>query len=76
MQAESKSQAEHKSKVDVSGVLSAERSGFRTLTVMLPPDLYEQLIQESARRRIAGEPNRELSSMLREAVNDYFSRNT
>ncbi len=51
-----------------------ERGDFRKVTVTLPPGAYEQLIHESARRKIAGEPNQLLSSLLREAVIDYLKR--
>jgi hypothetical protein len=51
-----------------------EKRDFRKITVTLPPDAYERLIQESARRKIAGEPNQLLSALLREAVFDYLSR--
>jgi hypothetical protein len=51
-----------------------DRGGFRKLTVTLPPEIYERLIQESARRKIAGEPNQLLSALLREALNDYLFR--
>jgi hypothetical protein len=51
-----------------------DKAEFRKITVTLPPDAYEQLIYESARRKIAGEPNQLLSSLLREAVVDYLKR--
>ena len=51
-----------------------EKSDFRKITVTIPPEAYEQLIHESARRKIAGEPNQLLSSLLREAVMDYLKR--
>jgi len=51
-----------------------EKSDFRKITVTIPPEAYEQLIHESARRKIAGEPNKLLSSLLREAVMDYLKR--
>ena len=51
-----------------------EKSGFRKMTFTLPPEIYEQLIRESARRKIAGEPNQLLSALLREAVSDYLKR--
>lgn len=50
------------------------KRGFRKLTVTMPPDVYERLIHESARRKIAGEPNQLLSALLREAVADYLER--
>jgi len=50
------------------------KGAFRKITVTLPQLAYQQLIQESARRKIAGEPNQLLSDMLREAVTDYLTR--
>ena len=52
-----------------------EKGGFRKITFTLPPELYERLIQESARRKIAGEPNQLLSALLREAVTRYLESN-
>ncbi len=51
-----------------------ERGCYRKLTVTLPQELYERLIQESARRRIAGAPNQLLSALLREALCQYLER--
>jgi len=51
-----------------------EKGGYRKLTVTLPQDVYERLIQESARRKIAGEPNQMLSALLREALSYYLQR--
>ena len=51
-----------------------DKGDFRKITVTIPPGAYEQLIYESARRKIAGEPNQLLSSLLREAVMDYLKR--
>ena len=50
------------------------KAGFRKITVSLPPEAYESLIRESTRRKIAQEPNGQLSSLLREAVTDYLGR--
>ena len=49
-----------------------EKSNFRKVTITLPPSAYEKLIHESARRKIAGEPNQLLSALLREAVTHYL----
>ena len=49
-----------------------EKGDFRKITVTLPPLAYEKLIQESARRKVAGEPNQLLSALLREAVIAYL----
>lgn len=51
---------------------SVERIPFRKVTITVPQDLYERLIQESARRRIAGAPNRMLSALFREALTQYL----
>jgi transcriptional regulator of met regulon len=51
-----------------------EKGGFRKVTVTLPPEIYERLVHESARRKIAGEPNQLLSSLLREAVLNYLDQ--
>jgi transcriptional regulator of met regulon len=51
-----------------------ERGNYRKLTVTLPQEVYETLIRESARRKIAGEPNQMLSALLREALSDYLAR--
>ena len=49
-----------------------EKGHFRKITITLPPGAYEKLIHESARRKIAGEPNHLLSALLREAVDHYM----
>ena len=49
-----------------------EKGGYRKLTVTLPPFVYERLIQESARRKIKGEPNQALSALIREALRLYL----
>jgi len=51
-----------------------EKGAFRKITVTLPPDVYERLIRESARRKIAGEPNQLMSALLREAVTRYLEQ--
>lgn len=51
-----------------------EKGDFRKISVTLPPHAYERLVRESARRKIAGEPNQLLSALLREAVTEYLSR--
>jgi hypothetical protein len=42
------------------------RGDFRKVTVTLPPDVYDSLVQESARRKSAGDPNHLLSAIARE----------
>jgi len=51
-----------------------EKGNFRKITLTLPQEGYQELIAESARRKIAGEPNQTLSALLREAVSQYLSR--
>ena len=65
--------------VDTSDLATAnpphgEKGDFRKITVTLPPGAYNQLIRESARRKIAKEPNQLLSALLREAVMEYLKR--
>lgn len=49
-----------------------QRGEFRKVTVSLPQKYYEILVRESARRKIAGEPNQLLSAILREAIDEYL----
>jgi hypothetical protein len=51
-----------------------EKGEFRRITVTLPPKIYERLVQESARRKVAREPNHLLSAILREAVTRYLDQ--
>jgi hypothetical protein len=51
-----------------------QRGAFRKITITLPQGLYERLVKESARRKIAAEPNQLLSALLREAVVEYLER--
>lgn len=51
-----------------------EKGSFRKLTLTVPPEVYERLLRESARRKIAGEPNQLLSALLREAVCQYLEQ--
>lgn len=51
-----------------------EKGAFRKVTLTVPPEVYERLVQESARRKIAREPNQLLSALLREAVYEYLER--
>jgi hypothetical protein len=54
--------------------VESPKKSFRKVTVTLPPEVYEKLIRESARRKIAGEPNRLICALLREAVIQYLDR--
>ena len=56
------------------GSSSSERGPLRKVTVTVPQDIYERLIQESARRKIAGAPNQMLSALFREALSQYLDR--
>jgi hypothetical protein len=49
-----------------------EKGDFRKITITLPLEAYERLMEESVRRKIAGEPNRLLSALVREAASCYF----
>ena len=51
-----------------------EKSDFRKVSITIPPEAYEKLVRESARRKIAGEPNQLLSALVREAVIQYLER--
>jgi transcriptional regulator of met regulon len=51
---------------------NGDKANFRKITITLPQDIYERLIQESARRKIAGVPNQMLSALLREALTRYL----
>ena len=50
------------------------KAGYRKITATVPQDAYQALIRESARRKIAGEPNQLLSALLREAISDYMAK--
>jgi hypothetical protein len=64
----------HDSGTDAANPPLRGKADFRKITVSLPHEAYESLIRESTRRKIAQEPNRQLSSLLREAVLDYLAR--
>ena len=51
-----------------------EKSTFRKVTLTMPQQYYEQLIAESARRKILGQPNQLVSALLREALDLYLQR--
>jgi transcriptional regulator of met regulon len=51
-----------------------EKGDYRKITTTVPQWAYGVLIQESTRRKIAGEPNQLLSALLREAITDYLSK--
>jgi hypothetical protein len=43
------------------------------ITVTLPPEVYALIAQEVTRRKMAKEPNPQLSAIIREAVVAHFS---
>ena len=49
-----------------------KKERFRKVTIAVPPGMYERLIKESARRKIAGKENHLFSEMLRDAVDRYL----
>lgn len=51
-----------------------EKGDFRKISFTVPPEVYRQLMEESMRRKVAGEPNQLLSALLREAVVEYLGR--
>jgi hypothetical protein len=52
------------------------RGDFRKITITLPLDAYERLMEESARRKLTGAPNQLLSALVREAASCYFEEAT
>jgi hypothetical protein len=51
-----------------------EKGGFRKVSVTLPPEAYEILVWEAARRKIAGEEDHSISAVVREALVAHFKR--
>jgi hypothetical protein len=49
-----------------------KKGTFRKIATTVPQEIYERLMNESARRKIAGEPAKLLSAMLREALSLYL----
>ena len=49
-----------------------ERGFFRKITVTLPQAIFEKLVHESSRRKIAGEKDHLLSAVVREAIFHYL----
>lgn len=50
------------------------KADFRKVSVTLPKEAYALLVQEAARRKIAGEPDHLLSSIVREAIIAKFQK--
>ncbi len=51
-----------------------DKSNFRKVTITLPHDVYQRLMEESLTRKIAGAPNQTMSALLREALLLYFDK--
>ncbi len=51
-----------------------DKGEFRKISVTIPPQAFERLMRESARRKIAGAPNKLLSAIVREALTAYLER--
>ena len=51
-----------------------DKSNFRKVTITLPHDVYQRLMEESVNRKIAGAPNQTMSALLREALLLYFEK--
>lgn len=51
-----------------------DKSNFRKVTITLPHDVYQRLMEESVTRKIAGAPNQTMSALLREALLLYFDK--
>ena len=49
-----------------------EKGDFIKVTATLSPDVYRLLADEMVRRKLAKEPNAQLSAILREAVVQYL----
>jgi hypothetical protein len=50
-----------------------EKSDFVKVTATLSPEVYRLLADEMVRRKLAKEPNAQLSAILREAVAQYLT---
>ena len=44
------------------------------VTVTLPPELYELIIKETTKRKVAKEPNPQVSAVVREALVQFFGQ--
>jgi transcriptional regulator of met regulon len=49
-----------------------EKGEFRKITITLPPAAYELLLRETTRRKLAGEKDHLVSSVVREAILSYL----
>jgi hypothetical protein len=50
-----------------------EKGEFRKITITLPPAAYELLLRETTRRKLAGEKDHLVSSVVREAILSYLN---
>jgi hypothetical protein len=48
-------------------------SGYRKVTITMPPSMYDELIQEAARRKVAGMKACSLSAIVTEYARHYFA---
>jgi hypothetical protein len=44
------------------------------VTVTLPPELYELIMKETTKRKLAKEPNPQVSAVVREALVQFFGQ--
>jgi len=51
-----------------------EKGDFVKVTVTLPPKVYELIMGEATRRKVAKEPNPQLSAIIREAVVELLGK--
>lgn len=51
-----------------------EKGDFLKVTATLSPEVYKLINEEALRRKLAKEPNAQLSAILREAVVAYLGR--
>jgi len=52
-----------------------EKADHVKITVTLPPEIYKLISDEAARRKMAKEPNPQLSAVIREAIVAQFQKN-
>ena len=51
-----------------------EKFAYVKVTVTLPPELYELIIKETTRRKVAKEPDPQVSAVIREALVQFFGQ--
>ena len=51
-----------------------QRGDFHKLTATLPTDLYQRVLDETTRRKLAKAPGADFSSLIREALALFFDR--